>query len=58
MESGVGKIVIVDDVFATGGTMAAAIHLASKAGYQVMETISLIDIGIIKDHDTKCLISY
>ena len=58
MQSGTGKIVIVDDVFATGGTIAAAKHLATRSGYQVNDTICLLDIGIIKDHDTKCLISY
>ena len=58
MEKGSGNVVIVDDVFATGGTMTAAKLICDLAGYEVVDTISLIDIGLIQNHDTKCLISY
>jgi len=58
MEPGQGKVVIVDDVYATGGTMNAAEDLAIAAGYEVIGKICLLDIGIKKNHDTKCLISY
>ena len=58
MESGTGNIVLVDDVYATGGTMKAAEQLADFAGYQVIDSLCLLDIGIIKEHKTKCLISY
>lgn len=58
MKSGNGKVVIVDDVYATGGTMTAAKELCESAGYQVVDTLCLIDIGIVKNHDVKCLISY
>lgn len=58
MQKGSGNVVIVDDVFATGGTMQAARLICDLAGYKVVDTISLIDIGINKTHDTKCLISY
>ena len=58
MEKGSGKVIIVDDVFATGGTMQAAVDLATKSGYEVIDTLCLIDIGIVKNHNTKCLISY
>lgn len=58
MERGWGNIVIVDDVLATGGTIQAAEKLATYAGYQVIDSICLIDIGLIKDHNIKCLISY
>lgn len=50
--------IIVDDVFATGGTMEAAKELTLKAGYALIGTVCLVDIGINKNHDTKCLISY
>ena len=57
MEEGIGNVVIVDDVFATGGTMAAASLVAETAGYQVVDEICLLDIGITK-RDIKCVISY
>jgi adenine phosphoribosyltransferase len=53
-----GKVVIVDDVYATGGTMSAAQGLCEKLGYEVSDKLCLMDIGIVKDHDVKCLISY
>jgi len=48
----------VDDVYATGGTMEAAEHLCKMSGYNVVEKICLVDIGIKKEHDAKCLIRY
>ncbi len=53
-----GKVVIVDDVYATGGTMKAAEGLCDKIGYHVTDKLCLMDIGIVKDHDVKCLITY
>ena len=58
MMKGKGKVVIVDDIYATGGTMKAAIELCKMAGYEVLDTLCLVDIGIEKNHKTKCLISY
>jgi adenine phosphoribosyltransferase len=58
MKPGTGKVVIVDDVYATGGTMDAAVELCKSAGYNVIEKICLIDIGIRKNHDVKCLVTY
>lgn len=58
MESGWGNVVIVDDVLATGGTIKAAEHLATFAGYQVIDSICLVDIGIVKNHTTKCIVTY
>lgn len=58
MEKGWGNVIIVDDVLATGGTIKAAERLATNAGYQVVDSMCLMDIGILKKHDIKCLISY
>ena len=53
-----GKVVIVDDVYATGGTMSAAEGLVKSHGYELIDKLCLMDIGIVKDHDVKCLIKY
>lgn len=58
MQGGWGNVVIVDDVYATGGTIKAAEQLATFAGYQVIDSICLIDIGIVKNHTTKCIVTY
>ena len=58
MKPGKGKVVLVDDVYATGGTMEAAEELCKMSGYEVIGKLCLVDIGIKKDHDIKCLISY
>ena len=50
--------IIVDDVYATGGTMEASRKLALSCGYTLYDSICLVDIGITKPKDTKCLISY
>jgi len=53
-----GDCVIVDDVFATGGTMKCAERLCEDAGLEVIGKLALIDIGIVSDHDVNCLITY
>lgn len=58
MKSGKGNVILVDDVYATGGTMDAAEELCKMAGYNVIDKVCLVDIGIRKDHDVKCLIKY
>ena len=57
-EFDLGKVVIVDDVYATGGTMKAAEGLVKGHGLEVIDKLCLMDIGIVKDHDVKCLIKY
>ena len=58
MKPGYGSVVIVDDVYATGGTMKAAQKLCEMSGYKVIDKLCLVDIGINKGHDVKCLINY
>jgi len=57
MAPGSGSIVLVDDVFATGGTMEAAEELAYTCGYDVIGKVCLIDIGLTES-DVRSVIKY
>ena len=57
MAPGSGSIVLVDDVFATGGTMEAAEELANTCGYDVIGKVCLIDIGLTES-DVRSVIKY
>jgi adenine phosphoribosyltransferase len=59
IQPGKGKVVIVDDVYATGGTMNAVEELCKKAGYEVIDRLVLIDLKYLhKPNDVKSLIQY
>lgn len=47
MQPGSGRVVIVDDVMATGGTMTAAAELCGRSGYQVDALLALIDLKLV-----------
>jgi adenine phosphoribosyltransferase len=46
MQAGQGRLLLVDDVLATGGTLTASAALSRQAGYVVQGVGLLIDIGI------------
>jgi adenine phosphoribosyltransferase len=50
MQRGEGRLFLVDDVLATGGTMTGAADLCLKAGYELMALGALIDLHIIADY--------
>jgi adenine phosphoribosyltransferase len=59
IQPGKGNIVIVDDVYATGGTMDAVEKLCAKAGYNVIDKLVLIDLKYLHSpSNVKSLIQY
>jgi adenine phosphoribosyltransferase len=46
MQRGEGRLILVDDVLATGGTLEASAALAADAGYRLLHAGVLIDLGI------------
>lgn len=63
VHAGKGRVVIVDDVLATGGTMGASIELCEKAGYDVRDVAVLIDLRFLNDfrfrgEQVKSLVQY
>ena len=60
MHEGTGRVVVVDDVVATGGTLTAAGQLAQDCGYDVVDTLCFIDLRFIhgRELDTKCVVTY
>ncbi len=53
MQRGEGRLILVDDVLATGGTLAASAELATDAGFRVLHAGVLIDLGMAGDF--RCL---
>lgn len=63
MQRGGGRLLLVDDVLATGGTLRASADLCVEAGYSVKGLLVLVDLRICPDFvwrnlPAKSLISY
>jgi adenine phosphoribosyltransferase len=50
MQRGTGRVFLIDDVLATGGTMTGAAELCLKAGYELAALGTLIDLHIVADY--------
>jgi adenine phosphoribosyltransferase len=55
MQRGHGRLVLIDDVLATGGTMTAAADLCERAGYQVQAIAVLIDLDMVENYSWRHL---
>jgi len=59
MKRGEGTVVIVDDVYATGGTMEAVEKLCKRAGYTVVDKLCFIDLKYLHEGEKcKSLVQY
>ncbi len=63
MQAGQGRLLLIDDVLATGGTLTASVALSRQAGYSIQGVGVLIDIGIApgfrcNDHEPRVVLQY
>jgi adenine phosphoribosyltransferase len=63
MPVGQGRLLLVDDVLATGGTLLASSALARQAGFTVQRVGVLIDLGFVpgfrcEQHEVRSVLQY
>jgi adenine phosphoribosyltransferase len=63
MQKGSGRLLLVDDVLATGGTLSASVTLVRAAGYELSGMGVLIDLGFVpgfscEGHGARSVIKY
>lgn len=46
-----GRVVVIDDLLATGGTASAACELVEKVGGKVIECAFVVELGFLKGRD-------
>jgi adenine phosphoribosyltransferase len=63
MPMGQGRLLLIDDVLATGGTLQASAALARQAGFNVHHVGVLIDLGLApgfrcEQHEVRSVLQY
>src|ERR1700691_770001 len=55
MQRGNGRLVLIDDVLATGGTMSAGADLCDRARYELRALAVLIDLNLVRNYAWRTL---
>ena len=63
MQTGHGRLLLIDDVLATGGTLGASAALSRQAGYAICGVGVLVDLGMApglrcEQHEVRSVLRY